>query len=76
MQAKYIRWDTGLVDAIIIFPDFVQHRDMAAGLHGKIISAGFINPETLNCYGKSISLDLKSLPEDSDLARRQYRERD
>lgn len=70
MKAKYICVDNGLNDVIMIFPDLIQHADMFYS--GKLVSAGFINPLTMRCYGKSISLNIESRPEDTDIARRQY----
>ena len=61
---------------IIVFGELMQHKDFK---HMNPISAGFIafginkqgNP-TCNCYGKSISLGLKSREDiDTDIAKRQ-----
>lgn len=61
---------------IIVFPELLQHSDFK---HFSPISAGFIsiginkqgNP-SCSCYGESISLGLKSNPEeDTELAKRQ-----
>ena len=61
---------------IIVFPELLQHSDFK---HFSPISAGFIsigineqgNP-SCSCYGESISLGLKSNPEeDTKLAKRQ-----
>ena len=75
MRVKYIVVNNGLHDVMIMFSDLLQHADVASGF-AKIISAGFINPETLSCSGKSISLGLGSRPEDTEIARRQFREMD
>lgn len=68
MKIKYITFDTGLIEAIIIFPEYVMHRDI--GIQGKILGAGFIEviDGQWNCYGESISLKVKSRPEDSKIA--------
>lgn len=68
MKIKYITFDTGLIEAIIIFPEYVMHRDI--GIQGEILGAGFIEviDGQWNCYGESISLKVKSRPEDSKIA--------
>lgn len=60
---------------IIVFSELQQHSEFK---NFNPISAGFISigikdegELTCTCYGKSISLKLKSDPEDSQLARRQ-----
>ena len=70
-KTKYITFDNGLVDTIIIFPEFTQHR--AIDLPGKILGAGFISysDNSWKCYGESISLNVKSRPEDSIIANKQ-----
>lgn len=73
-QHKYVCIDTGLNDVIIIFSDVVQHEFMEH-LPGKIVSAGFINLNTFKCYGKSVSLNTSSRPEDTQLAIRQFGDR-
>jgi hypothetical protein len=63
-------------NAIIVFSDLFQHSDFRS--HGPI-SAGFISigatdkhKPTIECYGESISLNLKSREEeDTALARKQ-----
>ena len=60
---------------IIVFPELFQHSEFRSF---KPISAGFIsfgvnkegNP-SCTCYGESISLNLKSRPEDTEIAKRQ-----
>lgn len=76
MKLKYILTRTG---AFALFSEVHTHADMARGMYGDIVSAGFChlsvayndgNPEIkyrMNCYGESISLKLKSRPEDSDI---------
>lgn len=69
---KYIRTKD---NEIIIFGEIMQHKEFK---EFDPISAGFIsigvkggNPDC-TCYGESISLHLKSIPdEDTKLARRQ-----
>ncbi len=60
---------------IIVFPELLQHSEFKSF---NPISAGFIsfgvneagNP-TCQCYGKSISLNLESNSEDTEIAKRQ-----
>ena len=68
-QMKYIIVDDGMSDVPYIFPEHIEHTLMAGLVHGTAISAGFISfsIDSLVCYGKSISLDIESQPEDSDL---------
>ena len=72
MNVKYIRTSD---NAIIVFPEFINHDTFR---HLKPKSAGFIaigsngkNEPIIECYGKSISLDMESDPRDTDLARSQ-----
>jgi len=69
------------VEAIITFPDTVEHADMANGVDniGTVISAGFcdyiVNGGCYNgvmglrgsCFGESTSLKLKSRPEEDTI---------
>jgi hypothetical protein len=71
-EAKYIRTKD---NKIIVFSGLQLHSEFK---HFKPISAGFIsfgigadeNPNC-TCYGESISLDLKSKEDDTQLAKRQ-----
>ncbi|QZE57587.1 hypothetical protein pEaSNUABM17_00041 [Erwinia phage pEa_SNUABM_17] len=65
----------------VIFPSHIMHSDMDEAMIGyavynghvenhyyqqmKAVSAGFIDLRTLQCFGESESLELKSRPEDS-----------
>ena len=75
MRQKYIIFDNELIVYIIVFPDCLQHQNIALlfGDYNKPISAGFISlrDNKAQCYGESVSLKLKSRPEDSKLAQRQ-----
>ena len=67
----------------VIFPTHIMHSDMGDAMRGygmhngyqdnhyhqrvEPISAGFINLQTLTCFGESESLELKSRPEDSQI---------
>jgi hypothetical protein len=73
MEIKYIRIEKD----IIIFPETIVHLDVARSFgRSNVISAGFISFDfngkgEHDCYGESTSLNLKSLPEDTQLLRRQ-----
>lgn len=76
MRFKYI------LDAygnFAIFSESDVHRDMARGMHNTIVSAGFCRIEVgagkphgyeeveVICFGESVSLGLKSRPEDGEI---------
>lgn len=67
---KYVRKDLGF----IIFPETFNHGDF--GNKSNIISAGFCLIDTkleqCICSGESISLNIKSLPEDSEKMTNQF----
>jgi len=65
-KTKYIRTKE---DEIIIFSEIQKHSDFKCFYP---VSAGFINRKTLECYGESISLRMKSGEGDTDLARIQF----
>jgi len=87
---KYIIFDIGDIGDIelpVVFPDLIQHSDVVAksawGKEGTPVSAGFFEihaPAGLqpdNMYiarGESISLNLKSRPEDSDILTKFFRQ--
>ena len=61
---KYIvfRGASTNLETIITFPRFITHHTFSVNVKlflGDPISAGFVSPDN-NCYGKSISLGLKS----------------
>jgi len=64
-KLKYVR--TKEYNSIIIFPTLINHSEFK---NLDIISAGFcyVNTTTVECFGESVSLKLKSLPEDSEIA--------
>lgn len=71
-DAKYIVFDSGVIEDIIIFSLIQEHAMMAHRLRLKPISAGFVEfrqsgPE---CYGKSKSLVLDSREIDTKIVRR------
>lgn len=69
-NTKYIIFDNGMLDYIVVFPDGIQHADMDCD--GLAVSAGFIriNQDSgeWECYGESVSLELKARPVDSIIA--------
>ena len=70
MKTKYIVFDNGLLDDMLIFSDMQKHEDIARGL--TVVSAGFLSiyNNKISCYGESISLELKARPEDEKIAYR------
>lgn len=68
MHLKYVVLDMGLGDAMFIFPDWLEHADVARRLmfgeidKEKIVSAGFVREG--QCRGESISLGVKSHPQE------------
>jgi hypothetical protein len=74
-NAKYVIWDDGLTECAIVFNNHITHADMVFKLRVEPISAGFVclesNPQDpiINAvaFGESVSLNLKSRPEDSDI---------
>lgn len=70
--AKYIKTED---DRIIVFPASMAHYEFK---EFKPVSAGFIsfgtdenNDKTCKCYGESLTLNLKSNPRDTNLAKMQ-----
>lgn len=86
--SKYIVFDDGLVDSAVIFSRHFSHDNMAmaisklGGHHPespKPISAGFVqimDDGTIQAYGESTSLKLRSRPEiDSKIITKMIRSR-
>lgn len=76
MTLKYIRTKD---NQVIVFPDTMLHKDFA-GFNP--ISAGFIDFNadergfvSTYCHGESVSLKLKSFPEDTEIANRYYEDK-
>jgi len=71
-KVKYIRTKN---NQIIVFPEYHQHSDFKSfePISAGFISIGFDDDRQLDCkcYGESISLKLKSMEDDSVLAKRQ-----
>jgi hypothetical protein len=58
----------------IIFPDFLVHSDVAKAMkrltdlrEAEIASAGFYDPISGDCHGKSETLEVSSDPEDGNI---------
>lgn len=71
-KAKYIVIDNGSNVFPVVFPDFLNHDDMARNVGGEVISAGFVEVMEDHVYtgGRSTSLQLKSREEDQDMLTR------
>lgn len=74
-RSKYVVLSIGGIELPVIFSDLMTHADVARPLcaqRGEVVSAGFchINDGTYTCYGESVSLKLKSRPEDSAILNR------
>lgn len=76
MKLKYIRGSH--LNDFVIFPQTINHNDMARltrSAIGEPKSAGFLHFQSDEadtevkavCYGRSVSLDLDSAPEDSEI---------
>ena len=71
---KYIKYKHSLHDLltqIVIFSPIDSHKDMALqlGINSEnIVSAGFFscNPDSIRCYGDSVTLGVDSQEEDSE----------
>jgi hypothetical protein len=58
---------------MVIFDNYIDHSTMAEMLGAKredLVSAGFIKSSTegVRCYGESISLGVRSRPQDTEMA--------
>jgi hypothetical protein len=81
-EMKYVTFNHATEVTAVLFPNWVQHCDMASYMpkgrfeFGKPISAGFVRIKddgTIEAYGKSVSMGLKSDPEfDSQLIAWQF----
>lgn len=77
MARKYIVVNNGIYEEMITFGEHQKHSGVAATLfpNDTILSAGSIKVglNGLECYGMSVSLGMKSRPEeDTKLARRDF----
>lgn len=69
-NCKYVLIDKltecGRLETFYMFPPFIKHSEFCKEMvteNDSIISAGFVDLESKNCYGKSTSLKVKSNPE-------------
>jgi hypothetical protein len=77
-KVKYISYTEHGANRLVIFQSIVSH-DLFAGKMGisknRILGAGFVaisgtdSLSTCHCYGESVSLDVKSRREDTDILR-------
>jgi len=80
-QMKYIVIEYSLGEKIYLFTEADTHSEIARDLCGdisKIVSAGFVTyvEDNLECYGRSVSLDIKSRGDiDTALLNRELRGR-
>ena len=78
MNNKYIVFKHELAgETMVIFPEHIKHKRMVQGIcdcRNHPVSAGFIELRDgeIICNGESISLEIKSRPEDTDLANRMF----
>jgi hypothetical protein len=66
-ELKYVMNNYLGVESPVVFPPMIKHTDRVDVTFGQPFSAGFcvIKDSKVECYGESISLNLKSRPEDS-----------
>lgn len=75
---KYITYDNGICQVIVMFSPIIQHVNMAMDLRvdpDEVIGAGFVHMEentTPYCYGKSVSLKKDCHEGDNDILRRHF----
>ncbi len=71
-RMKYIVVDDGMNEVIVVFPELLQHNDVAKGFP-LVVSGGFIDFVfgKFRCHGKSTSLGLEARREDAVIANRQ-----
>lgn len=72
-MAKFVTFDTSLIDAVIIFPDSFSHLDMIFKMCAEPISAGFVSLSDqgeLYTYGRSVSLGIGTKVTDIDLIKK------
>jgi hypothetical protein len=69
MKFKYVVGIIGGRKAAIVFPEYVVHVEAAACFSGRASGAGFfyVTDDEVIPYGESVSLHLKSNPEDARL---------
>jgi len=78
--AKYVIWDDGVTDCVLVFSTHLNHKQIAIDMGIMPISAGFVsferNPENDSIKavvsGGSVSLKLSSRPEDAEIIAREF----
>jgi hypothetical protein len=65
-KQKYIR--LGIFDEIVIFPEVMQHKEFKS-FNAESARFCYVNGDkkTVECFGESVSLGLKSNPEEDSL---------
>ena len=67
MDIKYINTTVDGMPGLVLFPGYMNHREVAAGR--EVSGAGFVNLAERRCYGESVSLGIKSQPFDTTALR-------
>lgn len=63
MAMKYICYDGKYHATIVMFSNSMEHAEMYRSLNlepHQIFGAGFVDFETMTCYGQSVSIDAMS----------------
>lgn len=70
MKSKYIILSSYGMEVPVVFSPILQHDEVAAGK--RVIAAGFCVYEnnTWRAWGKSVSLNIPSRPEDAEILNR------
>ena len=67
---KYIVVDRDGTEVPVIFPQFLEHKEMAERIGGSVIAAGFVvvtSKKGVRCYGSSTTLMIGARVSDGDL---------
>lgn len=73
MKAKYLIIKVGNIEQPVVFSELMAHSDVALGIGGTVVGAGFCYINDLGryqSYGESVSCRVKSREEDSDILNR------
>ena len=63
---KYIIFEGPLCQEVVIFSSVMTHSNVAICIGHEVVSAGFVEfSEHPQAYGESVSLGIKSRPEDT-----------
>ena len=73
MSVKYVMFDVLGLESPVLFPEWMQHADVARGINADVLSAGFVSfgEDGPQAYGESFSLSqvlgkkVCALPNDS-----------